>query len=352
MNILRALDRIGVDRFTMMLVATVCLATLLPARGVAAQALPTVTEIAIGVMFFLYGARLPRETVIKGLANWRMHALILVSTFVLFPLVAWAMVAAVPLHLPADVRTGILFLATLPSTVQSSIAFTSIARGNVAAAITSASASSLIGIVVTPLLTGIVLSAHGGVSAHQILAIALQLLFPFVAGQLLRPWIGAWAHRHEAVLKHTDRGSILLVVYGAFSEAVIGGIWHQLPAQDFAIVIVLNGVLLALILGATTGLSRLFGFAKEDEIAIVFCGSKKSLASGVPMASVLFAGHAIGVIVLPLMLFHQIQLMVCAILARRFAARPIDRAPAAVLPPDTARLRDDDGRRPRSAAAR
>ena len=176
--------------------------------------------------------------------------------------------------------------------------------------------------VLTPVMVGLLLSAHGGgLSLHAIESIAAQLFLPFVAGQLLRPWLGRWAERNKKLLSYTDRGSILLVVYGAFSEAVVGGIWHQLPVSDLLVMVALDGVLLALVLAITTLVSRAFAFAKEDEIAIVFCGSKKSLASGVPMANVLFAGQAIGVIVLPLMLFHQIQLMACAALARRYAAR-------------------------------
>ncbi|HEY1723170.1 MAG TPA: bile acid:sodium symporter family protein [Magnetospirillaceae bacterium] len=320
MSILHQLERFGVDRFTMALVTTVVTASILPASGVSATYLKYLTDLAIGVMFFMYGARLPREVVVQGIAHWRLHVLVFACTFLVFPLLGLATHVLVPKLMSPDVYIGIVFLCCLPSTVQSSIAFTSIARGNVAAAICSASASNLIGILVTPVLAGVLLSAHGGFSPHAILAIAVQLLLPFVAGQLARPWLGKWALRNKRLLSYTDRGSILLVVYGAFSEAVIGGIWHQLPAQDFAVIVGVNAALLAAVLATTTFVSRAFGFNKEDEIAIVFCGSKKSLASGVPMASVIFAGHPIGLIVLPLMLFHQIQLMVCAILARRYAA--------------------------------
>jgi sodium/bile acid cotransporter 7 len=162
--------------------------------------------------------------------------------------------------------------------------------------------------------------------------ITLQLLVPFVAGQLLRPWIGAWVERNKPVLKYVDQGSILLVVYTAFSAAVIQGLWHQIPLPALAGLVVACCVLLALALIATNLLGRYLGFSLEDRITIVFCGSKKSLATGVPMASVLFASSTVGVILLPLMLFHQIQLMVCAVLAQRYAQRqdgshaPLERA--------------------------
>ena len=314
--------RSPIDAFTAALLTVVATASLLPVHGSGAEILGWITNLAIGVMFFLYGARLPRETVVSGLTHWRLHLLVLLSTFALFPLLAFGADILVPRFLSRDLYVGIVYLSVLPSTVQSSIAFTSIARGNVAAAICSASASNLIGMVLTPVMVGLLLSAHGGgLSLNAIESIAAQLFLPFVAGQLLRPWLGRWAERNKKLLSYTDRGSILLVVYGAFSEAVVGGIWHQLPLSDLAVMVVLDGVLLALVLGITTLVSRALGFDKEDEIAIVFCGSKKSLASGVPMANVLFAGQAVGVIVLPLMLFHQIQLMACAALARRYAAR-------------------------------
>ena len=327
--------RLHLDPFTLALLTVVATASLLPVHGTGAEALGIVTNLAIGVMFFLYGARLPREAVVSGLTHWRLHMLVLVSTFVLFPLLALGANVLVPHFLSRDLYVGIVYLAVLPSTVQSSIAFTSIARGNVAAAICSASASNLIGMVLTPVMVGLLLTAHGGgLSLQAVESIAAQLFLPFVAGQLLRPWLGRWAERNRKLLSYTDRGSILLVVYGAFSEAVVGGIWHQLPVADLLVMVALDGALLALVLTITTLVSRAFGFSKEDEIAIVFCGSKKSLASGVPMANVLFAGQAIGVIVLPLMLFHQIQLMACAALARRYAARaqtPVNEAKQAAL---------------------
>jgi sodium/bile acid cotransporter 7 len=171
----------------------------------------------------------------------------------------------------------------------------------------------------TPLLVGLLLSAHGGFSLRGAWDIVLQLLLPFAAGQLSRPWIGAWAARHRKLLGLVDRGSILLVVYAAFSEGVTQGIWHQLGVADLLRLVAVDAALLAAVLAITTYGSRLLGFSRTDEVAIVFCGSKKSLASGLPMATVLLAGQSIGLIVLPLMLFHQIQLMVCATLAKRYA---------------------------------
>ena len=311
------------DGFTLSLIATVLLATLLPCRGAAAGIFEVVTDLAIGLLFFLHGAKLPREAVVAGMTHWRLHLTVLASTFVLFPVLGLVLKPLLAPLVSPDLYLGVLFLCTLPSTVQSSIAFTSIARGNVSAAIVSASASSLLGIFLTPLLVGVMIagSGNGALSWHSVGAIVVQLFVPFVAGQVARRWIGEWVRRRATLLTFVDRGSILLVVYTAFSAAVLQGLWHQLPLPVLGGLVLVNAVLLACALLATRYGARALGFSREDEITIVFCGSKKSLASGVPMAKVLFAGHPLGLIVLPTMLFHQVQLMTCAVLARRYAAR-------------------------------
>jgi solute carrier family 10 (sodium/bile acid cotransporter), member 7 len=137
---------------------------------------------------------------------------------------------------------------------------------------------------------------------------------------MARPWIGIWAARHRQLLGLVDRGSVLLVVYVAFSAGVTRGIWHQLDAASLGTLLLVDAAFLGAVISVTTLASRLLRFSRGDEIAAVFCGSKKSLASGLPMATMLFAGQSSGLIVLPLMLFHQIQLMACAAMARRYAA--------------------------------
>ena len=319
------------DNFTLALITTVLIASLLPCSGQAAVAFGWITNFAVGLLFFLHGAKLSREAVIAGATHWRLHLVVMLSTFALFPLLGLVLKPVLsPLVTPA-LYTGVLFLCALPSTVQSSIAFTAMARGNVPAAICSASASNLFGIFITPVVAGLLLGAHAGMtfSASSIMNIVLQLLLPFIAGQIARKWIGNWVDRNKGVLKYVDQGSILLVVYTAFSEAVIQGLWHNTPLPALGALLIVNAILLALVLLATTFGSRVLGFNKEDEIVVVFCGSKKSLASGVPIANVLFAGHAVGSVVLPLMLFHQIQLMTCAVLAQRYARRQMA-APEAV----------------------
>jgi sodium/bile acid cotransporter 7 len=310
------------DTFTLALIGTVILATLLPAEGKAATVVGDLGIFAIASLFFLHGARLPREAIIAGIAHWRLQLAILCSTFVLFPILGWLLSHLLPNVLTTEEWLGVMFVCTLPSTVQSSIAFTSIARGNVAAAICAATASNMFGIVATPILVTLVLQVHGAeMSLAQAWKILLQLVAPFVAGNLLRPWLATWAQNNKKLLSITDRGSILLIVYAAFSESVVEGIWHKFPPISLVVLIAMNALLLGIVLLATAFGSRALGFGKEDEIAIVFCGSKKSLTTGIPMANVLFGATTAGVVVLPLMLFHQMQLMACAVLARRYATR-------------------------------
>jgi sodium/bile acid cotransporter 7 len=313
------------DRFTVLLVLAVILASVLPIQGVYAEWFELATDIAIGLLFFLHGARLSRDTVVAGALHWRLHLTILLTTFAIFPILG-LMIGFIPEDILATpLYTGFLFLCVVPSTVQSSIAFTSMAGGNVPAAIVAASGSNILGMFLTPLLVGVLLSTTGssGFSWDALESILLQLLLPFVLGQILQPWIGDWIRSKKKILAPVDRGSILMVVYLAFSEAVIEGLWRTFSFTDIAVVIIVDILLLAVVLCITMFGSRLLGFNKEDEITITFSGSKKSLASGVPMANAIFANQSssVGAIVLPLMIFHQIQLMACAVIAQKYANR-------------------------------
>ena len=316
------------DNFTLLLIAMVILASLLPIHGQAAISFNQFTNVAIAVLFFLHGAKLSREAVVAGMTHWRLHLVIFAATFVVFPLLGLALQPVFQPLLGPELYWGVLYICVLPSTVQSSIAFTSIARGNIPAALCSASASNLIGMFLTPMLVGLLITSQAnqqGVSPlDAIINIVSMLFLPFVLGQLFRAKVFPYIKRYPVLVKVVDQGSILLVVYAAFSEAVIEGIWHQVSLSVLAILVGLCCLLLAIMMLLLTYGSRAMGFNKEDEITIVFCGSKKTLASGVPMAKILFAAHPMGMLVLPIMLFHQIQLMVCGILAARYAARSDD----------------------------
>ncbi len=220
---LKRLSAIPVDAFLLALLATVALAAVLPARGAAAQPVSIAAEAAIALLFFLYGLRLSPLEAWHGVRQWRLHLLVLATTFVAFPLLGLAARGLVPSVLSLDLYNGLLFLCLVPSTVQSSIAFTSIARGNVSAAIVSASLSNILGVALTPLLVILLMNTRGApsVPAAAIRHVVVQLLLPFVAGQLLRPWLANTVARHTVLNKAVDRGPILLVVYTAFSIGVV-----------------------------------------------------------------------------------------------------------------------------------
>ncbi|MFE2911158.1 bile acid:sodium symporter family protein [Kitasatospora indigofera] len=322
---LALLDRAGIDPYLLAILATVALAVVLPAGGSAARGLSAATTVLIGLLFFLYGARLSPRAALAGATHWRLHLTILAATFVVFPLLGLAAQALAAPVLGPDLARGVLFLCLLPSTVQSSIAFTAIAGGNTAGAVCAASFSSLLGIVVTPLLASLLLGGAGAVrlDAAAVLTLVLQLLLPFLLGQLSRRWTAGWIAAHKPVVTAVDRGSILVVVYGAFSEGMVAGIWHTVSPGRLLLLLGVCVLLLTAALTVTDQGARRLGFSREDRITVVFCGSKKSLASGLPMAAVLFASSGLGLVVLPLMLFHQVQLMACTVLARRWGATAV-----------------------------
>lgn len=319
-------QRLKIDNFLLVLVAVVMLATLFPCTGVFKTFFGHLTTAAIALLFFMHGAKLSRDAILAGLGHWKLHLLVFASTFALFPLLGLGLGIVVPTLLAPAVHAGFLYLCALPATVQSAIAFTSLARGNIAAAICSASASSLLGVFLSPLLVGLLMHAQSGQTdtLHAIGAIILQLMLPFILGHLSRPLIGPWVERHRKLIGVTDRSSILLVIYTAFSAAVLEGIWQQMEGTSLLAILLFSCLLLAIVLLTNTWAARALGFNKADEITIVFCGSKKSLANGIPMTNVLFPAATVGMMVLPLMVFHQIQLMVCAVLAQRYARRSGD----------------------------
>ncbi|QKT08915.1 bile acid:sodium symporter [Gordonia sp. X0973] len=310
-----------VDGFVLAILAAVVVASIFPARGAFAHVMDWVVIAAIALLFFLYGARMHPREALEGLTHWRLHLTILAFTFLVFPIIGVAMKPIVEPLVGHDLYLGLLFTCLLPSTIQSSIAFTSMARGNVAGAIVSASLSNLLGVVLTPLL--VLLLMRGGSGVHidgsAIVKIMAQILLPFILGQLARPWISGWLTRHAAPTKLVDRGSIVLVVYVAFSEGVRNGIWSTVDVWKVVAVLGVCTVLVIGMLILTGWLPPHLRFNRADSIAIQFCGTKKSLATGLPMATVLFAGGPVGIIVLPIMLFHQIQLILCSMLATHYA---------------------------------
>jgi solute carrier family 10 (sodium/bile acid cotransporter), member 7 len=310
-----------VDPYLAAILGTVGLASVLPASGVGASVAGDLSAGAIGLLFFLYGARLSTRAALDGMRNWRLHAAVLAATFGLFPVLGLACRLLDPGVLRPSVYAGVLFMCLLPSTVQSSIAFTSIARGNVPAAICAASFSNLLGVVLTPALAALLLGSAVEISAGSVVRIVAQLVVPFGLGQLARRRLAGRLERRRRLVGVVDRGSVLLVVYAAFSAGVVAGVWHQVTPARLVGLLVVDAAILATVLACTAYGSRRLRLDTADRIVVIFCGSKKSIATGIPIAAVLFARRDVSLIVLPAMLFHQLQLIVCAVLARRFAAR-------------------------------
>ena len=313
--------RVRIDWFLVAIVTAAVVATIVPARGAAVPVLDHTTTVLIAVLFFLYGARLSPQESLEGLRNWRLHAVIFGFTFVLFPVIGVAMRVLRPWLLSPALYTGVLWVTLVPSTVQSSINFTSIAKGNVAGAIVSASFSNLIGVFMTPLLALGLMTTTGGfrISGSSILDLVAQLLVPFAVGQLSRRWTAGFVNAHPR-LKLVDQGSIVLIVYSAFSHGMRERMWSQVSIWSIVKLVIVCISLVAFMLWLTWTVARRLGFDRGDAIAIQFCGTKKSMATGLPMATVLFAGMPdVALFVLPLMIFHQVQLMACGWLAGRYA---------------------------------
>ena len=316
------LKSLGIDLYMVLLLGMVVLATLLPARGLGAEVASQASYYAVMLLFFLYGAKLNTSAIVAGIANWRLQLLVFGFTFIAFPLLGLLFSTALASVLQPEIIIGLLYLTLLPSTVQSSIAFTSIAGGNVPAAVCAASVSNLLGVFITPALTALLLHTGGhGVDASAMLSIGIQILLPFFLGQVARPLIGPWVQKHKLLTSIVDRGSILLIVYSAFSAGMVAGIWSQVNWVAILIIILASCVLLAVVMFGTVFAGKAAGLSQEDRLVLLFCGSKKSLASGLPMANILFAGQAVSLIILPVMIFHQIQLLVCAVIAQRIANR-------------------------------
>jgi sodium/bile acid cotransporter 7 len=315
----------AVDPLVALVVLALLLGLLVPVPAGAAAGLDRVTTVAIALLFFGYGARLATSQVRAGMRNWRLQGSILVATFVVFPLLGLAVQLLPDAVLSPALQTGVLYLTLLPSTVQSSVVFTSIARGNVAGAVTGATVSNVAGIVVTPALVAVFMGGHGGLGAGGVVRTLSELLVPFVVGQCVQPWTGAWLRAHGSLTRATDRTAIVLVAYSAVSEATRSGAWHGVTVGTVAALLAVSAALLAVLLVLTWRAGAWWGLDRPDRIALLMCGSKKSLATGLPMAAVLLPATVAATVTLPVVVFHQLQLVVCAAIARRLAERPLAR---------------------------
>lgn len=315
------------DWFMKGMLVAVALAFLWPAPGAQGGFLQPelLNKAGIALVFFLNGLALSLAALRDGALRWRVHLLIQACTYLLFPVLGWILLKASGGWMAADLQTGFFYLCALPSTVSSSVALTVAARGNVPVAVFNATLSSLIGVVLTPLWMAWVLDSSGGSFAvgPVILDLVLWLVLPLALGQLARPALGGWASHHKAKIQVVDRLTILTLVYTSFADTVQQGIWTHYSALVLLETVLGAAVLFALVLTLTRMLARLLGLPMEDRIAAVFCGSKKTLASGVPMAHLIFgANPALGLILMPIMIYHPLQLAVGGVLAQHWGARP------------------------------
>lgn len=315
------------DWFMLGLGAAVVLAWVYPDAGAADGWMQPalLTKAGVALIFFLHGLLLSFAALRAGTLHWRLHLVVQGSTFLLFPLLGFIVLAAAGAWMTADLRLGVFYLCALPSTVSSSVAMTAAARGNVSAAVFNATLSSLLGVFLTPLWVGVMIKASGQALplGEVILDLVCWLVLPLVAGQLNRPWLGALAARHKRGINLIDRGIILLLVYTSFCESVRRGVWSDNGWPTLGLVLVIAAVLFYAAMWSMRGISRVAGFSRADEITTIFCGSKKTLAAGVPMAQLIFGAHpGMGLILLPIMLYHSLQLLICSVLAGRWARRP------------------------------
>jgi len=317
---------VKIDGFLIALAAVTLLAFLWPEPGATGGPLRLewVTSYGIAVVFFLYGLTLAPERMRAGMMRWPVHIVVQSGTFVLFPIVVLAFSPLLNLIFSPEIVLGFFYVAALPSTISSSVAMTSLARGNVPAAVFNASLSSLIGVIITPLLMAWYVTSIGGEFElwPVIQKIVLLVMLPIIIGQLLHRPLARFTARHAQGIRHVDRGIILAIVYGSFCDSIIAGVWSKQDNLVIAEMVLVSLVLFFIVYGIIQLVCRLLGFNQEDTITAIFCGSKKSLATGVPLSKVMFgAGPHLGLIIAPIMLFHFLQLVIVSMIASKYAQK-------------------------------
>ncbi|EPA8366461.1 bile acid:sodium symporter family protein [Vibrio fluvialis] len=321
MNVLAKLKK---EWFLVGMVVAIALATVTSQLGRSGGVihLDQLTGIGIAIVFFLHGLGLSPQAIKAGLTNWRLHVYIQMATFVVYPILWVIFGEAFLAYMPSALAFGFCYLLVLPSTISSSVAMTSVGKGNVPGAIFNASLSSILGVFITPLLIQLFMGFEGVQLdlLDSVISISKLLLLPMIAGQIMRPYLVAWVDRHKAVVNKVDKYVILLIVYNAFCDSVVNGIWSEFSVGLLATSIIICTVILLVMVHLIQWGARRTKFTLPDEVAAVFCGTKKTLAAGIPMAKVIFgADPSLGMILLPIMLYHPIQIFYCAVLANRYA---------------------------------
>jgi len=323
------LAKVGINGFFFALILMVFLAYLFPQIGEDDSVLPLgeITDIGVFLIFFFYGVKLSPAQLRLGLSNYKLHLLIQGSTFVIFPLLILA------IHLLSGAEgsymwLGVFYLAALPSTVSSSVVMVSIAGGNMPAAIFNASVSSLIGIIITPLWMGLFLDVAdaGSDLTSTVIKLSIQILLPVIIGFLFHRKLSGFVMNNQKKLKNFDQAIILLIVFTAFSESFAKKMFEGTGLADIVWISLAMAGLFILMMAIMWGFSKWMGFIQEDTITVLFCGSKKSLVQGAVMGKVLFPDPLIfGIVLLPLMIYHSLQLLMGSAIAERFAAKNLEK---------------------------
>ncbi len=324
--LLAVLRKIKIDRFLLGMATAVGLAYLFPDPGARGGSLhpELLTKLGVALIFFLHGMSLSFEALKAGTLRWPLHLVVQGCTYLLFPLLGLTLLWLAGDRIAPHLQLGFFYLCALPSTVSSSVAMTAAANGNVPAAVFNATLSSLLGVALTPLWLGWMVESNGGhlPIGDVIVDLLLWLVLPLLLGQFSRPWLGLWAARNKKLVHSVDRATILLLVYSSFCDSMKMGVWSDHGWQVVGVALAGSALLLFIVLSITNLISDLLGFSLGDRAAAVFCGSKKTLASGVPMAQLIFGSHpGLGLILLPIMIYHPMQLVVCGVLAGRWAGR-------------------------------
>jgi len=242
------------------------------------------------------------------------------GTFVLFPLLVIPFYGIVKDSAYFVTWLSIFFLASLPSTVSSSVVMVSIAKGNVTSAIFNASISGIIGIVMTPLLMSLFIQPdQGNVNNSEIIQqLLLKVLLPIVLGLLLNPLFKNLVTKYSKVIAEFDKMIILLIVYESFSEAFTQNVFASVPPAVFIIIAASVIILFFSVYELLKLISEKLHFKREDLIATTFCGSKKSLVHGSLFVMVLGIPEDQKVLfLLPVMIYHSFQLFYVSWLANR-----------------------------------
>ena len=307
------------DRLVPILLLVLVLASFFPIQGAGLPIANGIATAAFVLLFFMNGVRLPRQEVIAGIRNIRLQGGIFLFSFGAMALVGVLAQAVAEPWLPQAVALGFLYMGVLPSTVQSATASTSLANGNVAASVVAAGILNISAVFVSPLLFAALAGSAGDIHGDGVMRIISILLLPFIAGQFAQKWLRPWALANKPLVTMMDRTTICIAVYTAFSAAVVAGIWDQLQAQELAIIFALLAVIMAFAFGGGWYLGKALGLERGDRTSMLFACGQKSIAFGAPLAATLFPPAMAGMVLVPILIYHTVQLIISAWIAPQLA---------------------------------